>query len=41
MALKKKIIAYILAFSSLLSTNAFAFLEDIDDVQAVYHNLEL
>ena len=32
MALKKKIIAYILAFSSLLSTNAFAFLEDIDDV---------
>ena len=32
MVLKKRIIAYILAFSSLLSTNAFAFLEDIDDV---------
>ena len=32
MVLKKKIIAYILVFSSLFSANAFAFLEDIDDV---------
>ena len=35
MDLKKKIIAFILAFSSLFSGNAFAFLEDVDDVPEI------
>jgi len=35
MILKKRIIAYILAFSGLISTNAFAFLEDVDDVPEI------